>query len=285
MQCEHCLKDLPKEARFCLECGMPVNGGTIMMTVEKGEDPFEKTNRIKVVCPQCEEIIPPRSFYCPNCKLPIEDVDSLNKNNPVKFPSKVIYIKELLKTLFIFLIAPTVTAPYLLRFKYEFIIFILLPLSFVTSLFVNNMYVASGLEFINPDSEFMQGFVSGLNSYKPCLSECLLIVFLFVCVFFVARYGVKKIEAFKNLFILLFAPSFVNIFYLPVAFLFWITQVPVTSLIVFGLLFNIWSFIVSLYAISSIYSITKWRIFLSMVIPMFIIGFIVHLLLKVFAFI
>jgi len=266
-----------------MECGMPVIGCLENGATSLEGDVYKKTDPIKVVCPQCEEIIPPQSFCCPNCKLLVKNMDCLN-NNPIKFPSKGAYLKELFKTLFCFITKPTATAPCLLRFRSGFMIFIMLLLLTVTSLFANNIYIARGLKLINPDSEFMKMLVDGFrNSYKPGLSECLSIMAILVSAFFVASFGVKKIEAFRNISILLFASLFVEIFYLSIVFVCWMMQVPVTSMLVLGTLFNIWSLIVSLYAISSIYSITKGRVFLSIFIPGLIVGFIVQFLLNVFA--
>lgn len=68
MKCEHCGKELPESAKFCLECGTKV-----------------KRN---VICSSCGAILPPDAKFCLECGASMAPNTAESKDNAAKAPRK-----------------------------------------------------------------------------------------------------------------------------------------------------------------------------------------------------
>jgi DNA-directed RNA polymerase subunit RPC12/RpoP len=65
MKCSTCDAELPDDARFCVECGTPVERGSTGPTERLPEPPREHEGGLR--CPNCGVANPSFALYCVNC--------------------------------------------------------------------------------------------------------------------------------------------------------------------------------------------------------------------------
>lgn len=107
MYCKNCGKELPEDAKFCVQCGIQVERKTIdVQNKEKAVFPFSYSRRdfdyVYLKCTKCgEELFRPKNFFkfsddgdkvylnysiiCPTCKSTAPRYSSFSKSNPEQF--------------------------------------------------------------------------------------------------------------------------------------------------------------------------------------------------------